>query len=93
MEKTNIYFLLDKSANAVKIGRSKNPTMRKEQLQTGNASKLKLLYVIENVQENMEKHIHGVCQRYHVQGEWFDKSVLEHLLLKHEYYKNNMKKI
>lgn len=90
---TNIYFLLDESSKAVKIGRSNNPEVRMDSLQVGNANNLKLVYLIKDIAPSMEKHIHGVCRRYHIKGEWFRDAVLEHHLLTMPYYKENMIKV
>ena len=93
MKNSTIYFLLDPGTDAVKIGRSNNPKSRLKQLQTGNAYNLKLLYVLEEVCPAMEKHLHGICSRYHLQGEWFSKDVLDNHLLLIPYYKDNLKEI
>ncbi len=85
---TNIYFLTD--GYNVKIGKSKNPKKRKSQLQTANTNKLKILYILENVEDYMEKEIHHTCKYYKIQGEWFDKDVIN-FLMNFEYYKNNLK--
>ena len=88
--KTNIYFI--KKENEVKIGRSVDIERRIEELQVANSIDLHLLYKIENVDESFEGHIHSICSRYHVRGEWFKEGVLDHLL-KHPFYKENMKKV
>lgn len=87
---TDVYFL--SNGRNIKIGRSKNIEERIMSLQTGNDMDLTLLYVIENVKESFEKHVHGVSERYHVKGEWFSKEVLNHLL-NHPWFKDNMKKV
>ena len=87
--KTNVYFI--KKGNEVKIGRSVDIERRIEELQVANSVDLHLLYKIEDVEESFELHIHSVCSRYHVRGEWFTEDVLDHLL-KHPFYKENMKK-
>lgn len=86
--KTNIYFI--KNGNEIKIGRSVDVKRRLDELQTANANNLELIYVIENVEENFENHVHSICSTYHLRGEWFSTDVLTHLL-KHPFYKENMK--
>jgi len=86
--KTNIYFI--ESGKEIKIGRSIDIERRLDELQTSNSKRLKVLYVIEDVEELFEKHIHSICTAYHVRGEWFEKDVLNHLL-KHPFFIENMK--
>jgi len=86
--KTNIYFI--ENGKEIKIGRSVDIERRLDELQTGNSNELKVLYVIENVEEAFEKHIHSICTTFHIRGEWFEKDVLKHLL-KHPFYVENMK--
>ena len=87
---TNIYFIRRK--NEIKIGRSKNVKQRLSALQTGNTEKLKLEYVILNIEPKMEKHIHSICRRFHINGEWFKEDALT-FLLKHPYYRDLMRKV
>ena len=87
-EKTNIYFI--QREDEVKIGRSIDIERRLDELQIANSVELKLIYKIENVNESFEGHIHDVCERYHVRGEWFNMGVIEHLL-KHPFFGDNMK--
>jgi hypothetical protein len=87
---TNIYFIKDDNLN-IKIGMSIDIDKRRRELQTGNADKLFLLYYIENVSETFEKHIHDICEAYHINGEWFEMGAINHLL-SHPWFLNNMKK-
>lgn len=91
MEINNIYFIEDKIGN-IKIGVSKNPNKRKEELQIGNSSALKIVYIIENIAFSFEKHIHNICEKYRISGEWFKKEVIDHLL-KNPWFEQNIKKI
>lgn len=75
---TNIYFIQNKET--VKIGRSVDVKKRMSELQTGNHNSLKLIYVIEDVPETFETHIHSICEKYHVHGEWFGIHAIHHLL-------------
>lgn len=88
MGKTNIYFI--KRDSEIKIGHSTDLLRRLDELQIGSAVRLRILYVIEDVEENFETHIHSVCNTFHIRGEWFNEDVLEHLL-KHPYYKEAMR--
>lgn len=83
-----IYFI--KSNNEIKIGKTNDLQRRIIELQVGNQSKLEVLYIIENMHDDFEAHVHSVCIGYHIQGEWFREEVLNHLL-KHPWYKANMK--
>ena len=84
-----IYFILDRMTNSVKIGRTGDLKSRLATLQTSHATSLRILYTIENVKSSFEQHIHGICERYHVRGEWFRKEVLNHLL-EHPFYKERL---
>ncbi|RLD62123.1 MAG: hypothetical protein DRJ01_06640 [Bacteroidetes bacterium] len=87
MEKTNIYFI--KRDDEIKIGHSTDILRRLDELQIANAVSLRILYVIKDVEEAFEKHVHSVCNTFHIRGEWFEIGVLDHLL-KHPYYKEAM---
>lgn len=87
---TNIYFLSD--GNNIKIGKSKNLNIRKNQLQIGNANNLRLLYILENVEDYTEKQIHDLCNLYNIRGEWFDNEVLN-FILNLPWYKENIKRV
>jgi len=43
MKKDYLYFIQSDRTGMIKIGRSKDPSKRLKQLQTGNANKLKLI--------------------------------------------------
>ncbi len=86
---TNIYFI--KKDDEIKIGRSVDIERRISELQIANSIELTLLYKIENVPEFFESHVHSMCSRFHIRGEWFKMDVIEHLL-SHPFYKEAMKK-
>lgn len=90
MGKTNIYFI--QRDDEIKIGRSIDIERRIEELQVANSVNLRLLYKIENVDESFEEHVQSICSMFHIRGEWFKKDALDHLL-KHPFYKENMKKV
>ena len=84
-----IYFVSD--GENIKIGRTNNQVdVRKDQLQVGNANTLIVKYSIENMEDTFESYIHGICNKYHIRGEWFKSSVLS-FLLKHPWYNERMK--
>lgn len=86
---TNIYFISD--GESIKIGRSKDIESRRVGLQTANSEKLEVLYIIEGMEESFETHIHGICEKYRISGEWFKKEAIEHLMF-NPWFKENMKK-
>jgi len=87
----NIYFI-ENANNCIKIGvTGKTVEKRLSELQVGNSDRLKLLYTIENVPTSFEKHIHGICEKYLVSGEWFEKEAINHLM-KTPWFVENLKK-
>ncbi len=72
-----IYLISD--GDLVKIGYSKNPTKRLNQLQTGHPKTLKLIKTFDYrshgkiTERIMEKRIHFILRRFKVRhnGEWF----------------------
>lgn len=64
-----IYVLSDNTA--LKIGYTSNLSSRIKQLQTGNSSVLRLLYLKEG-DKSLESHLHSVLSDYHFRGEWFN---------------------
>ena len=84
-----VYFVTD--GEFVKIGSAASLPNRIKQLQTGNARKLKALFVVnvENQDEAIktEHDIHKMFENYHVSGEWFklDQVDIERKLLKAGY--------
>ena len=69
----HLYIIQTDKTGAFKIGRSKNPTKRLKQLQTGCPDKLRLLLVLEN-KGHMEKNLHQRLRNFKSRrnGEWFD---------------------
>lgn len=67
-----IYVIQEEVSKAFKIGISKNPEARLKQLQTGNSSKLSLIYTTKaesRFQDELE--LHKLFEEYKLQGEWF----------------------
>ena len=73
-----IYLIQDLENSRYKIGISKNPSKRVEQLQTGNSSKLKL---VETYKSEHASIVEKALQRRYAylkkEGEWFDFSIEE----------------
>ena len=59
-----------------KIGTSKNPNERKNQLQTGNGEKLKLIHMFESdYSTKIEKALHNQYSYLKTIGEWYNLSL------------------
>lgn len=86
---TTIYFLQDLSNKNIKIGRTNDLKSRMSNLQVGNSNQLRLSFIMNEMEDHFENHIHGICNRFHIQGEWFKEEVLEHLF-NLDYFKKNM---
>lgn len=84
METGQVYFILQTSVETneqfYKIGFSVNPEKRLKELKTGNPNRLELKYTIMDVPMSFESHMHGVCERYSVDGEWYRLEVLDFLM-------------
>lgn len=68
-----IYFILDRSKNAVKIGFSIDPTSRLAAIQSSNPAPLVLVATIEGNMRR-EKLYHDLFAAYRLNGEWFTLS-------------------
>lgn len=65
-----IYFIYDQSRQAIKIGYSTSPKSRLADLQTANATRLKLVATIPgDMRKERELHEHFAAHR--LEGEWF----------------------
>ena len=87
-----IYFIAD-NHNRVKIGFTNDLKRRLTELQISQAERLTPIYYIEDGDIVFENHIHSICKKYLISGEWFDIKVIEEHLLKHSFYKEEMKVI
>ena len=80
-----VYLIQSLENGYYKIGKSKNPNKRIEQLQTGNSSKLKL---ISTYQSELSNKIEGTLHRKYSylkkEGEWFDLSIREEIVFQEE---------
>ena len=89
-----VYFIQN-SLGHIKIGSSSDVDRRLLELQIANSGALRILYVIDipdNESLTFEQHTQSVCGRYALQGEWFEASVLDHLL-HHPWYKEHMRPV
>ena len=66
-----LYTIWDRGSRAFKIGISKNPYARLQELQTGNPHKLEMGEVIPNATVEMEKAQHRQFRSSRLNGEWF----------------------
>lgn len=78
-----IYLITD-GQSRIKIGKSKNPSRRLKQIQTGNALKLHLIGCFD-LPDSYERRLHGILQQFKTKGEWFDFPDISWLL---EYLSN-----
>ena len=68
-----VYLIQSKETGHYKIGISKNPKKRIQQLNTGNSSKLKLIHVFETEYPfKLETALHNRYSHIIKYGEWFD---------------------
>jgi DNA-binding transcriptional ArsR family regulator len=67
-----VYFI--EGPRGVKVGYSEDVAARLRQLQTGNATKLKILAVIPNGSRDIEIEFHRLFARWRLEGEWFIKN-------------------
>jgi len=70
LTKTQIYFCVTENKQYVKIGSSKNPLGRINELQTGCPQKLVLLGSIPGSKQD-EYFLHDLFRGHHINGEWF----------------------
>jgi hypothetical protein len=80
-----IYLIQSLENGYYKIGISKHPTKRIQQLQTGNASPLKLIdtYLTEHAIK-IECALQRRYSHFRKEGEWFDLSITEEVSFKEE---------
>jgi len=86
-----VYFLQEEGRDRIKIGRTRSLRKRIQNLQVGNSDKLKLIAYLPDQCKEMEQHIHGVCERFRLEGEWFNLQALTEHLLNHPYYRERVK--
>lgn len=78
-----VYLIQSLENGYYKVGISKHPQKRVNELQTGNSSKLKLIECYQS--EYADKIERALQRRYshlHKEGEWFDMSISEEVSFK-----------
>jgi hypothetical protein len=86
---TTYVYIIKNDKNKYKIGRSKNPSKRLKQLQTGNNSKLYLIATALG-DIHLEKRLHKMFFYSREVGEWFNlsedtlKALIEYLSDRYE---------
>ena len=69
----DLYLILDKEANLLKIGRSTNVESRLKQIQSANGHVLELLCIVKN-KGNLESTLHDKFSKLKTSGEWYKYS-------------------
>lgn len=73
-----IYLIKSLNEGVYKIGVSKNPNKRLNDLQTGNPSPIKILYLYESKNAyKIEKVLHNRYSHFNTHLEWFELSIKE----------------
>ena len=67
----DLYFIMDESKGAVKIGLAVSPLARLRELQTGNPTPLKLMRVWADSTATDERWFHWYLAKHKINGEWF----------------------
>jgi hypothetical protein len=67
----SVYFIQSGNSGPVKIGFAADPESRMRGLQTGHPEKLRILAVLRNVSQRMEKNLHSRFGHLRMHGEWF----------------------
>lgn len=79
-KKNNVYIIQCTATKLVKIGRSRQVEKRLSALNAISPTKLKLLKIFHDVDENLEVRLHNRFQKYQHKGEWFSPKILPLLL-------------
>jgi len=88
-----VYFILDKTSNAIKIGKSNNIEDRLSHLQIGNPNELTVIHYIKCDNDNhsflVESKFHSLHADRHIRGEWFayDADIFTKSVIDAELYK------
>jgi antirestriction protein len=93
-----VYFILDETSNAIKIGKANDIDERISGLQTGNPNELIVLHYIKckSVEDafNLEKECHNQFNHIHTRGEWFryDKELFQNFFIEETHFKIKSKR-
>jgi hypothetical protein len=69
-KKDDLYLIHDETFDTLKIGRSKNPKSRLNQLQCATSNSLNILFVKKDL-GSKEKELHGLFDKLRLSSEWF----------------------
>lgn len=73
-----VYLLKIEDESAYKIGISKSPQIRLDDLQTGSYSEIRVLQTFKTVfYSQIEQALHAQLAHKHLRGEWFDLDVID----------------
>lgn len=68
-----VYAIRESETGRIKLGISRNPAARVEQLQTGNSQHLELMAFCKAQDRFSDEFaLHARASQYHIRGEWFD---------------------
>jgi len=93
-----VYFILDETSNAIKIGKANDIDERLSGLQTGNPNELIVLHYIKckTIEDafNLEKDYHNKFNHIHIRGEWFkyDKELFQNFFIEEINFKAKPKR-
>ena len=93
-----VYFILDETSNAIKIGKANDIHERLSGLQTGNPNELIVLHYIKckSVEDafNLERDYHNKFNHIHTRGEWFqyDKELFQNFFIEETDFKTKSKR-
>lgn len=79
MKKQILYFIAC-GEYAVKIGFTEDIQQRMKSFQTGNPYDLKLLYMIDNINPQLETFIHTFLDGHQIRNEWYEYKTAERII-------------
>lgn len=68
-----VYFIEDEAGDCIKIGVARRPRSRLSELQTGHASKLRLIAHVPGGKD-LEAELHRRFAAHRIRGEWFERA-------------------
>jgi hypothetical protein len=75
-----IYLIKSLNEGVYKIGVSKSPTKRLQEIQTGNPAPVEILHLYETKYAyKIETALHNRYSHYNTHGEWFELSIKEEI--------------
>ena len=76
--RSHLYVIQAVNGGPVKIGMSRNPDNRVEELQPGSPFPLQVIRVYPH-QGRYERSVHKALSQWRLHGEWFEEDVVEHI--------------